>query len=71
MLCLSAALASAPCAAAVMEFQRHVEDPQNRFIDKPKINPSPQHVLVIRGRKSADLALWFGVTYGTTNQKCQ
>ncbi|MFC5431838.1 hypothetical protein ACFPTO_24040 [Paraburkholderia denitrificans] len=54
-----------------MEFQPHFEAPRNRFLDKPKINPSPQHVLVIRGRKAADLGLWFGVAYGTTNQTCQ
>lgn len=71
VLCLSAALASAPSVAGVMEFQPHFEESRNRFIDRPKINPSPQHVLVIRGRKAADLELWFGLAYGTTNQKCE
>jgi len=63
-LYLSAALASAPCVAHVMEFQPHVEEPGNRFIDKPEINPSPEHVLVIRGLKSRNFPTKTGTEIG-------
>lgn len=66
-----AALVSAQCTAAPTQFQSHVEGQQNRSFDRPTNNPSPQHILVIRGQKASDLELWLGVAYGTTNRECQ
>jgi hypothetical protein len=56
--------------ASVTQFQAHIEGVGSRPADRPELNTSPQHVLVLRGRKDPDLELWLGVELGTSNNQC-
>ncbi|MGC2961336.1 hypothetical protein ACPUET_15280 [Paraburkholderia graminis] len=56
---------------AVMHFTEHEEQPQNRFIDEPRINPSPRKILVLQGHKDRGIEIWFDSAYSTTNEECR
>lgn len=55
---------------AVMEFHEHSEAQQDRFFDRPQINPSPGKALVLQGSKDAHIEVWLHLSYGTNNENC-
>jgi hypothetical protein len=42
----------------------------NRSSDAPSVNNEPEHWLIIRGHKEANLEVWFQITYATTISNC-
>ncbi|NLP64637.1 hypothetical protein [Paraburkholderia sacchari] len=54
-----------------IEFHGHEEAEQNRLIDKPTLNSSPQRLVVIKGHKDSNLELWFELSYTTQAKQCQ
>jgi hypothetical protein len=69
MFCAHAALAHSD--PAFVTFRAHVEAPQNRGVDRPSINPTPQRTLLLVGRKDPRIEIWFEMRYITREDACQ
>jgi hypothetical protein len=54
----------------LVQFREHTELAQNRYSDRPEINPSPQKILVIQIHKDPRIELWLDSLYGTTSAEC-
>ncbi|CAN0643281.1 hypothetical protein [Burkholderia cepacia] len=55
----------------LIQFREHAEAAQNRYSDRPEINPSPQRILVIQGHKDPRIELWLDSFYATTRAECR
>jgi hypothetical protein len=55
----------------LMQFREHTAAVQNRYADRPELNPSPQSILVIQIHKDPHIELWLDSLYGTTNDECR
>ena len=53
------------------KFRELEEGRQNRSFDRPEINPSPQKTLIVQGRKSEGLEIWFATGYETALPECK
>ena len=54
----------------LVQFREHTELAQNRYFDRPEINPSPQKSLVIQVHKDPRIELWLDSSFGTVNEEC-
>jgi hypothetical protein len=65
------ALFSFGACAYSTNFQPRIEGDSNRESDRPELNSSPHHLLVLRGEKDPSIEVWLGVQFATTNGQCQ
>ncbi|WP_175870640.1 hypothetical protein [Burkholderia sp. BCC0397] len=54
----------------LVRFREHTEGAQNRYSDRPEINPSPQKILDIQIHKDPRIELWLDSLYATTRDEC-
>ncbi|MBB5415273.1 hypothetical protein HDG42_001297 [Paraburkholderia sp. JPY171] len=54
----------------LVHFRKHTELAQNRYSDRPELNPSPQRILVIQVHKDPRIELWLDSLYATTRDEC-
>jgi hypothetical protein len=55
----------------LVQFREHTELAQNRYSDRPEVNPSPQRILVIQIHKDPRIELWLDSLYGTARDECK
>lgn len=67
VVCFASAIQAQP---DLRQFREHMEARQNRGYDRPDLNPHPEKVLVLKGRKDSRIEIWFDLLYTTTNDAC-